>query len=67
MESTLLTRFEIEKIANCLLPKMVTKEKDGYIVFDFTSLEICYDVEYRKDKNGQWLLFDYVPTSLLIL
>lgn len=64
MEDLLLRRFDIEKIANCLLPKMVNREKDGSIKFDFISLGICYNVEYRKDRNGYWLLYEYENTSI---
>ena len=67
MKNLDLSRFEIEKIANRLLPEMLYKEKNNSIEFDFESLGTRYEVEYGKDRLGHWVLFKYVPVSTAAL
>ena len=69
MKNSQLSRFEIEKIANRLLPGMLHKEKNNYIEFDFESLGIKYDVEYCRNRYGHWVLYKYVfnPISVVEL
>ena len=65
MKNSQLSRFEIEKIANRLLPSMLHKEKHNYIEFDFESLGIKYDVEYGRNLYGHWVLYKYVFKPIL--
>ena len=60
MKSVKLSRFEIEKIANRLLPEMLGREENNSIEFDFESLGVKYEVEYGRDRFGHWVLFKYV-------
>jgi hypothetical protein len=67
MKNSQLSRFEIEKIANRLLPEMLYKEKNNSIEFDFESLGTRYEVEYGRDRFGHWVLFKYVPKAIAVL
>lgn len=67
MKNSHLTRFEIEKIANRLLPEMLDREKNNSIEFGFESLGIRYELEYGRDKYGHWVLFRYVRKIIPVL
>jgi hypothetical protein len=59
MEKSRLDRFEIEKLANALLPKMLYKAGHTILSFEFESLGYCYVVDYKKNVNGHWEMFQY--------
>jgi len=67
MKNSQLTTFEIEKIANRLLPGMLHKEKNNCIEFDFESLGIKYDVEYGRNLYGHWVLYKYMCKPILVV
>lgn len=60
MKNQQLTRFQVEKIANRLLPQMLDKNKNNSIEFSLESLGATYEVEYGKDRHGHWVFFSYV-------
>ena len=59
MENSLLNRFEIENLANCQLPSMLYKAKNGSLRFDFSCLGVTYVVDYIRNKYNQWELDQY--------
>ena len=67
MKNSNLTRFEMEKIANRILPEMLYREKNDSIEFDFESLGIKYEVEYGRDRHGHWILFKYTTKTVSAL
>lgn len=66
MKTSNLSQFEIEKIANRLLPEMLNREENNSIEFDFESLGIKYEVEYGRDRFGHWVLFKYVSKAISV-
>lgn len=65
MKKSILSRLDLEKLANVILPTMIDKAKNDTLTFDFESLGNNYLVHYKKNLQDHWVLFDYSTTKVM--